>query len=127
MSGRASSTTPVPRVDSCPSEGNSTNSVVPSGCTSVGPLNPFGSGSTAAPSVPVNSSSIRRSAESKLSTSCADPPRSKSTSAVTVVGTVTANSVPARGPEPMTRVSRARPPAPVTRRTGPMKCTSAVR
>ena len=67
------------------------------------------------------------SAESKLSTTCAEPPRSNSTSALTVVGTATANSVPARGPDPMTRVARACPPAPVTRLIGPSSCTSSVR
>ena len=43
------------------------------------------------------------------------------------VGTVTANSVPALGPDPITRVSRARPPVPVTVAIGPNSWISSVR
>ncbi len=57
----------------------------------------------------------------------ADWPPAKSASAKTLVGTSTGNFVPALGPEPMTRSSRALPPSAPTRRIGPSSCTSAVK
>ena len=64
--------------------------------------------------------------ESKLKTHCAVWPLSNSYSALTCVGTVTVNSSPARGPEPMMRVSRAFETAALTLATGPNSCTSVV-
>jgi hypothetical protein len=70
-------------------------------------------------SVPLISSSIRGSAESKEKMACADWPDSNWTSALTWLGTMTSNSSPAFGPEPITRRSRAFEPRAATEETEP--------
>jgi hypothetical protein len=69
----------------------------------------------------------RSSFESKLKTLCALAPFSNWMSAVTFVGTSTGKTVPAFGPEPITRVSCAFEAAAVTFATGPKTCTRVVR
>jgi hypothetical protein len=64
---------------------------------------------------------------SKLIISVVIAPPSCSSTPATCVRTSTGNSVPARGPLPITRVARGDDARPVTRRTGPSNVTSAVR
>ena len=88
----------------------------------------LGSGNTAVPSVPaISTKPARASFESKLKTACALAPLSNCRSALTCVGTSTGNSVPAFGPEPMARVSRAFEDVAVTLATGPKTWTRVVR
>ena len=67
------------------------------------------------------------SGESKLKMLCDDCPDSNRGDRATWVGTVTSNSSPACGPEPIVRFSRALEPSPATAATGPNSWTSAVR
>ncbi len=105
-----------------------TSRVGPPSSIRAGPSKWLGSGRTRVASVPVTSTNPSRSCgDSKLKTAVAEPPPANSSSAETWVGTVTSNSVPARGPEPIVRRSREREPTALTRRTGPRAATRAVR
>ena len=62
---------------------------------------------------------------SKLITSVDSTPDSCTSTPVTWVSVLTGITSPARGPEPMVRVSCGRLAAPITAETGPSRVTSA--
>ena len=94
----------------------------------ISPSNMFGSGKTIVASVPVTSSSVAAARRVEGEDHRAPTgPDSNWAIALTWLGTVTANSSPAFGPDPITRGLPAFEPIAATEAIGPKVWTSAVR
>ena len=124
---RAMSSTPVPREDSSVVALHRLPVSSSRFLILTSPSNLFGSGNSSVASVPLSSSSVRGRAESKEKMLCADCPDSNWAIALTWLGTITSNSSPALGPDPITLRSLALDPSAATAATGPNVWISAVR
>ncbi len=88
----------------------------------------FGSGNANVASVPVISTNpCRGNGESKEKMLLPEAPPANCVNALTWVGTVTSNTSPAFGPDPMVRCARDVPATAATCVMGPNACTSVVR